>query len=139
MKRTRDQWDAYLETFHAQRPGITEDVLIHCLDSTGTTPLRVAPRRHRPRRSHPRPRLRQRSNTAVARSGWVGIDRSQAELCRAQSDGRVPLIRADLRQLPIRSPSIDTVICSMALMLVEPLNDALVEIQRALMPMADRS
>ncbi len=134
MKPTRDEWDAYLEAFHSKRPGITEDVLMHCLDDGGATPYdwlldgvdRDARILDLGCGSAPtRPRLG---------DGWIGIDRSHEELQRAASHGRTPLIRADLGRLPVRPKSIDTVICSMALMLVEPLADALVEIRNALSP-----
>ncbi len=128
-------WSGYLDRFHQERAGITETMLGRCrhgevgtpydwlLSHTptegalvdlacGSTPLYA--------------RLRDRS--------YLGIDSSPEELRGASANGARPLVRGDIARLPFRRGCLDTVVCSMALMLVEPLGDALDEIAGVLRP-----
>jgi len=133
LRRTAIDWDHYLTTFHAQRPGITEAVLTRChyddqnpyewllagIDPTNNI-LDIgcgnAPTRRRPS------------------SRWVGIDRSHAELTNARNHGAGNVVVANGLQLPVAAKSFDTVVCAMALMLMAPLTYALHEISRVLRP-----
>ena len=68
---------------------------------------------------------------------WSGLDRSFAELQRARKQGAVALTRGDARQLPFRANCFDVVICSMALMLFDPIAAAIAEIRRVLAPQGE--
>lgn len=125
-------WDTYLAEFHSDRAGITEDVLgraaaaetdpytwlLEPLDGAtlvldiacGSAPL------------HPR----------RPAAGWIGLDLSAGELASAQRRGALPLVRADAAGLPVASGSVSTVVCSMALMILRPLDAVLREIRRVL-------
>jgi ubiquinone/menaquinone biosynthesis C-methylase UbiE len=133
LRRTSIDWERYLAMFHAQRPGITAAVLTRCryhdknpyewlLDGMDPTNRILdlacgnAPTR---------PRLA---------PGWVGIDRSQAELTDARNHGARNLVLANAVQLPVADKSFDTIVCAMALMLLAPLSGALREISRVLRP-----
>lgn len=130
-------WQEYLTTYHARRPGITEAAFEHAhepllgtahdwlvaalpefpgdvLDvACGNAPLQ--------------PRL------SRAKS-YLGIDLSETELRAARNLGRGPVLRGDARALPVPDSSIDSVVSSMGLMLVQPLATAIDEIARALRP-----
>jgi len=125
-------WDAYLAEFHSDRAGITEDTLGRATDgetdpytwlldpldratpvldiACGSAPL------------HPRTQA----------GGWIGLDSSAGELAAARRQGDHPLLRADAAGLPIASGSVDAVVCSMALMILRPLDAVLGEIRRVL-------
>ena len=134
MDRPRElDWATYLDTFHASRPGITEDVLAQAHSNAGLTPYEwvVAPiavgmtvldlacgsgpcldlRRGEP---------------------WIGLDRSKEELDRARSTGRTHLVLGDATALPFPNDSFDAAVCSMALMLVQPLSRVVDEVSRVL-------
>ena len=131
--RSAVDWARYLDAFHAKRPGITEDVLGQCAAVDGTTPyewlvdgiradLRVLDIGCGSAPTKP-----------VLGDRWIGIDRSATELRRA-AVRRAPVALGDAVHLPIRSHCIDVVVCSMALMLFDPLDAALAEIGRVLVP-----
>lgn len=129
----RADWAGYLAGFHAQRPGITEDLLATARDggvdpyqwaaqavgsgqrvldlACGSAPLR----RHLP-------------------GAWVGLDAAGAELDKARTRGRGPLVRGDAAALPFPPGSFDAVVCCMALMLIQPLAEGLAEVARVLRP-----
>lgn len=129
-------WPAYLAAFHHERPGITEDVLTRCTLRTGggpnpygwlvdglapgarTVDLGCGSAPTRP----------------LVAGQWIGLDRSSDELARAVAAGAEPLVRGDIARLPLTDASADAVTCSMALMLVDPLDGALAEIRRILRP-----
>ena len=127
------RWADYLQTFHGQRAGITEDVLVHALDATGRTPydwladavpaaatvLDLACGNGSVRARLPGRR-------------WTGLDLSIEELALARSRG-LPVARADAVRLPLRDSSVDVVVVSMALMLL-PLTATLAEVSRVLRP-----
>lgn len=128
-------WDSYLEAFHRRHPGITENVLRRA-HAAGEDPYRwlaeAAPARGRilDLGCGSAPLLA--SLPAAVR--YLGVDRSAAELLAARAVRAAPLLRADATALPIATGSIDTVLCSMALMLLTPLPRALAEIHRVLRP-----
>jgi SAM-dependent methyltransferase len=126
-------WSSYLDSFHADQPGITEAVLARChydgtnpydwvlsgIPSTGTVldlGCGSAPT------YQPEARL------------WAGVDRSATELAAGHARGVPRLGLADASSLPFAAHSFDTVVCAMALMLFAPLSEALREIHRVLRP-----
>ena len=126
-------WREYLADFHDARAGITEELLAHTTDG-GTDPYGWVAEHLDPsarvldlacgsgplRARHPGP--------------WTGVDISAPELARARAQGAGPLVLADGAALPFSSGSYDAVACSMALMVVQPVETALVEIARVLRP-----
>jgi len=126
-------WGSYLASFHEQRAGVTEEILAHSrhhglnayqwvaqvlpteatvLDvACGSGPLH-------PLHSH----------------AWVGLDTSVSEVSRARAGGRGPLVLGDATLCPFEERSFDAVVCSMALMLIQPLEVTLAELARVLRP-----
>ncbi|WP_045692555.1 class I SAM-dependent methyltransferase [Streptomyces rubellomurinus] len=129
-------WDDYLDSFHRLRPGITESVLHRARDAEGANPYQwlaaVTPTGGRI--------LDLACGSAPTHAflpsaaKCISLDRSTAELAAAHAAGVAPVVRADATALPLATDSIDTVICSMALMLLTPLHRALAEIHRVLRP-----
>lgn len=129
-------WPAYVAAFHAERSGITEDVLEHAFDDERRTPYDWAagalgglPAGSRVLDlacgSAPmQPRLEEHR--------YVGMDASAGELRRARAAHRA-VVQADATRLPLAAASVDAVVMSMALMLV-PLEDTLGEVARVLRP-----
>ena len=126
-------WDRYIEAFHQQHPGITEDVLVHSrlggqtpydwvTDALGTADPGVVDVACGSAPLHPRLQSR----------GWVGLDTSAAELVRAGARDARPLIQAHANAMAIASSSAGAVVCSMALMIVRPLDDVIGEVARML-------
>jgi SAM-dependent methyltransferase len=124
-------WDTYLDEFHARNPGITEEVLARCTAGQATpygwlldgvdpsariVDLGCGSGPARPTGAH----------------RWVGLDRSVGELRRARETGRSAVVLGDATRLPIADGTVDVVTCSLALMLVRPLDEALAEIHRSL-------
>ena len=136
--REARNWDAYLEVFHAERPGITEAVLRRSLlagPDGGTDAYRwlagAVPRAARvldlgcgsaPLRA------------ALAGRAYLGLDLSGAELAGASAAGAWPLLRARASAIPLADASVDVVACSMSLMVATPLPRVLAEITRVLKP-----
>jgi len=136
MLRTGD-WDAYLASFHAARPGITEQALHHAahpdlgnpyawlaaaLPASLGTVLDVAC-----------------GNAALlpwltGHHSYLGVDVSDHEVAAARREGRGPVMLADARRLPMDDSAVDTVVSSMGLMLVRPVEAAVAEIRRVLRP-----
>lgn len=87
-------WDGYLESFHAERPGITEAVLRRAR-ADGTDPYdwlaEVVPPRGRvlDLGCGSAPLFR-----ALEGRSWIGLDTSKAELAAARAAGARPLLRA---------------------------------------------
>lgn len=125
-------WSSYLEQFHRDRPGITTDTL-GTARHDGSDPYRWAIEALPPDRPvldiacGDAPVFHRRPD-----SGWLGVDRSAAELGKARAGGAGPLIRADAGRLPLASGSTPAVLCSMALMVVAPLDAVLAEMRRVL-------
>jgi SAM-dependent methyltransferase len=127
-------WTAYLTAFHQDRPGVTEEIL-GASRSAGQNPyewlleaisgdenlLDIA--------CGSAPLLR-----AGWKSPWIGVDLSPAELDRARANGAGNLVNAEARYLPFGNEQFTAVACSMALMLLAPLEDCLAEIARVLAP-----
>jgi SAM-dependent methyltransferase len=127
-------WPEYLSDFHRQRAGITEAVLSRAT-CRGLDPyqwlLQAVPPQGRVLDlgcgSAPLwPGLRGRA--------YVGLDASPAELALARRRGAGPLLVADAAALPLAAGSAEVVVCSMALMLLVPVDGVLAEIRRVLAP-----
>ena len=128
-------WTSYLDRFHEDHPGITEDVLSDACDVDGTNPyawlLAVASRN---------PGIVALDlacgtgplQTTAPHLRWVGVDRSSGELARAAKVLPRVLVRGDGQTQPFRDATFDLVACSMALMLFVPLDAVLAEIHRVL-------
>jgi SAM-dependent methyltransferase len=110
----RPAWDTYIREFHRRRPGITEAVLSRCVDADGSTPYAWLVAGIEPT------------------SRVLDVARSPTELARARSEHDAMVVHGDASALPVQSRSVDVVIVSMALMLIDPLGEALAEIHRVL-------
>lgn len=133
----RSGWARYLQQFHAERPGITEQAFRHATDERFGTPYQWLaddlP-------SAPGVVLDVACGNAAllpwlrGHDRYLGVDRSHAEVEHARRAGRGPVLRGDARRLPVPDASVDTVVSSMGLMLVQPLEHALAEMARVLRP-----
>jgi SAM-dependent methyltransferase len=125
-------WPQYLARFHGERAGITEDVLEHALDADGRSAYDWAAESVRG------DLVLDLACGSAPLAGrltgrrYLGFDVSSAELAVAAARG-ASVARADATQLPLLDSSVDTVVMSMALMLV-PLRETLEEIRRVLRP-----
>jgi len=130
------QWAEYLDDFHRSRPGITEDILAQarCADG-GVDPYRWL--------LEPLDGAVRVLDVACGSAplwnrrgphGWIGVDRSACELRRAASAGAEPLVRGDAAMLPFATGRFHAVACSMAIMLFQPFESAVVELARVLAP-----
>lgn len=131
---TGAEWASYIQRFHDERAGITERVLggarhgdespyewaAHSVSAQGrvvdlacgSAPLR-------------------RFITAPT---YIGLDRSRAELGLACDAGKGPLVLADAANIPLASGAAETVVCSMSLQILQPLDRTLEEVARILRP-----
>ncbi|MGH3189131.1 MAG: class I SAM-dependent methyltransferase [Streptosporangiaceae bacterium] len=131
-------WDAYLNSFHAERPGITEAILRrsrHAGPDDAGDPYRwladAVP--------GPGPVLDLGCGSGplfreLPGRQYAGLDASGAELAAARRAGARPLLRARAPAIPLRDASVDAVACSMSLMVITPLPQVLAEISRVLRP-----
>jgi SAM-dependent methyltransferase len=140
--RPATSWPDYLERFHADRTGRVEQALDRLL-ADGLTPYAWV---NRPVAGRARRVLDLACGSGGAssrlladeiqagqlRSAVVGLDRSTAELELARSQYDLPVVRADAADLPFRTACFDAVVCSMGLMVVQPLGDVLAECARVL-------
>lgn len=125
-----------MERFHAERPGITELAVTHAADpQVGTAYAWLLEPLGR--------RLGDVLDVACGNAAlqplvidrcttYLGVDLSEAELADARARGRGPVVRGDARTLPVGDEVADTVVSSMGLMLVHPLESAVTEIARVL-------
>ena len=131
------RWQAYLQRYHAQAPGVTEAAFEHVADPSVGSPyewlVAALPGRLGDvldvacGNAALQPRLR-------GATSYLGVDLSAAELAEARERGRGPVTRGDARTLPVPDASVDTVVSSMGLMLVDPLRAGVGEIARVLRP-----
>ncbi len=130
-------WDSYLQGFHAERPGATEQVLSRAVNghhtpyrwlaravsARATTVLDVACGAGAMTRELERPgRL------------VVGVDISAAELELAQARNAGPWVRGDALRLPFADESLDAVVSSMGMVVVHPTAKLIEEVARVLKP-----
>ena len=129
-------WAAYVREFHAERPGITEEVLRYSRDRYSVDPyqwlLAAAPGSGRV--------LDLACGSAplgtelAATHTVVGMDSAFAELQAARRSRQETLVLGDAAAIPLATASVDLVVCSMALMILSPLLSVLTEIRRVLRP-----
>lgn len=126
-------WAGYVAGFHAEHPGITEDLLEHARESGGLTPYDWASDAVPPGLAVLDLACGSAPMHARLRADrYVGVDLSIAEL-RAAAGRGVPVATGDASRLPLPDHSVGAVVMSMALMLV-PLPATLAEIARVLQP-----
>lgn len=128
-------WDTYVDTYHGGHPGITEQALHHARHPVhGTAYEWLAAALPDPAGdvvdlacgSAP---LQPHLNYAT----YLGIDRNDAELAAARAAGRGPVRSGDVTDLDLPDNTADTIVMSMALMLV-PLAKTLSQAARVLRP-----
>jgi ubiquinone/menaquinone biosynthesis C-methylase UbiE len=131
-------WDGYLADYHARHPGITERLLNSSLDRQGRTPYEILAATVAQHASSvldiacgSAPMASAIASVASTAVSYVGIDLSANELleARAHHPG-VPLVLGDALALPFLDDSFDVVLCSMGLMLMRPVADAIAQIGR---------
>ncbi|WP_460520178.1 class I SAM-dependent methyltransferase [Flindersiella endophytica] len=135
-------WPDYLERFHAGRPGRVEQAMER-LVADGLTPYAWVnrPVAGRARRvldlgcgsgGAAARLLADETRAGQERSIVIGLDRSAAELELARDEHELPVVHADAVGLPFRDGCFDAVVCSMGLMVAQPLTDVLAESARVL-------
>ena len=132
-----DDWATYLALYHAENTGITEHVLTAAVHQTLGTPYEwlgaavpdppgvVVDLACGSAPMHP---------ALPAAKVYIGVDTSEPELSLAKVRGRSVLVRGEGARLPFTDASVDTVVCSMAVMVFRPIGPVLVEIARVLRP-----
>jgi SAM-dependent methyltransferase len=127
-------WAAYLSVFHTEQPGITERVLRRARCAAGdpydwlgaavpgTGRVLDVACGSAPLWSH------------LAGRAYLGVDLSAAELALARQRGAGPLLRASATAVPVADETVDTVVCAMALHVIQPLPAVFAEIGRVLVP-----
>ncbi|WP_020574288.1 class I SAM-dependent methyltransferase [Actinopolymorpha alba] len=140
-----EDWSAYLADFHTRRAGQVEQVLRRCT-AAGLTPyawvLRPVAGRGRWVLDVACGSGPVAAELAAEQAGGeieshplvIGIDRSEPELMVARRRHGVHVLCADASALPFADESFDAVVCSMSLMVVQPLDRALAECRRVLRP-----
>ncbi len=132
-----DDWATYLARYHAENTGITERVLTAAVHHTLGTPYEWLGT------AVPDPTgvvvdlacgSAPMHQVLSAASAYVGVDTSESELSLAKARGRSLLVRGDAARLPFSDASVDTLVCSMAVMLFRPIGLVLAEIARVLRP-----
>lgn len=135
MPGHRTDWATYLADYHQGHPGITEVALAHSAHPVHGTA------HHWLAAAVPRPAgdvLDLACGSApiqdhIDATSYLGFDTSPAELSAAVVAGRGPVRQGDVADLDVPDASADTVVMSMALMLV-PLGRTLAEVARVLRP-----
>ncbi len=124
-------WSDAIRRTHTEQPGITEELLT-LARSNGLNPYEwlfegVAVREFV---------VDLGCGSAPSRlfcgTKWLGVDRSESELRAASARGVGPLILGEMTKLPLMSQSVDVVVSSMSMMLVEDSSGALSEVRRIL-------
>ncbi len=129
----RTSWRDYLTDFHAERPGITEQLLGRTHDDGGRSPYEWVAAAVPPGSTVLDLGCGSAPMAAHLSAGrYLGVDLSAAELAVAAAKG-VPVVRAEATALPLPDGAVDVVVMSMALMVV-PLERTLAEVARVLRP-----
>lgn len=126
-------WDNFLAEFHAARPGITEQVLASSRDARGQTPYEWL-----------KQRLPEHGLIVDVACGsaplwterlagrYLGVDVSAAEISAARARGVERVAIASATALPVPDRAASAVVCSMALMILPNLAQALAEAARVM-------
>jgi SAM-dependent methyltransferase len=135
-------WQQYLLAYHDTHPGVTEKLLLRC-SWHGRSPYDdIADTLREVTRSIDSPTiidlgcgsapLASILTSDMPSAHWYGLDRSPGELTWAarREPGRV--VQADMTQLPLADSSADALVSTCAIMLVQPLGQALREAARVL-------
>jgi SAM-dependent methyltransferase len=133
--KSSERWSDYVSTFHNEQPGITEDILSLAVSARGMNPYQwvtapiplVARTLDLACGSGPCMRLRRSEQ-------WIGIDRSANELARSRASGAGNVLQGEATALPFDDAMFDGVVCSMAIMVLQPLDKAVQEVFRVLRP-----
>ncbi len=135
--RASTAWADYVHRFHADAPGITEQAFRHATHPEVGTPYEWL----LDGVDAPLGRVLDVACGNAALLPWMtgqvtylGVDTSEDEVARARRQRRGPVTLADARALPLADACVDTVVSSMGLMLVDPVEEALAEIRRVLVP-----
>ena len=126
-------WPDFLESFHRERPGITEQVigrsqagdltpyqwLVEAIPTSGEV-IDIA--------------CGNGPLAALVGSRWCGADLSMSELALGVTTHASRQVVAEAAALPFPNAAVDIVICSMALQVLEPLSMVVAEIARVLRP-----
>jgi SAM-dependent methyltransferase len=131
---SRSTWNAYIRRFHTERPGITEAVLGRTRHEDHT-PYAWLTESISPDTSVIDLACGSAPTRRFLGPKWVGVDASTRELAQPARSG--PRVAGDLAHLPFRDATFDDAVCSMALMVIDPLPTALAEIRRILGPGAE--
>lgn len=137
MSHWAQAWSQYLDHFHTERPGVTEQVLLRSLAGS-----------HSPYRWLARA-VSGRADVILdvgCGSGALGrelaqpgrtvvsLDLSASELALAAARGAGPFVRGDARALPLADGSVDAVVSTLGLAVIHPLKGWLDEVNRVLRP-----
>jgi SAM-dependent methyltransferase len=128
------RWNQYLESFHRERPGITEDLLGGARDRTGATAYEWLLAAH-PGGAGLTIDVGCGSAPSMIDPGrWVGLDRCLAELRAATRNGRTRGVQGAAHRLPFADDVAEVAVYSMSLMVVDEPATSLVEAARVLRP-----
>ncbi len=136
MTGSDDRWEGYVARFHDDEPGITEELLGRT-DHAGTDPYAWCAEALAGRDG---PLLDLACGSGPMDEhldlcpGWVGVDTSTGELAAARRVGRTALVRGSATRLPVPDDAVATLVCTMSLQVLEPLDEALAELARVLAP-----
>lgn len=128
-------WSGYLDEFHQQHPGITEEVLGLATADHGITAYQWLVSSIALGDEQLALDLACGSGPVQAAErgfNWIGLDRSQSELAQAARSLSSSLVRGDADNQPFSSGTFDLLTCSMALMLFNPVEAVLSEISRVI-------
>ena len=128
----REGWGDYLTAFHDARPGVTQDVLAAASADDGSDPYEWLAQALPPDGLIVDVACGSGPLASRVGSGWIGLDRSLAELARAAPVGPGRVVLADAAGAPMRAGAADAVVCSMALMLLDDPGAAVAEMARLL-------
>lgn len=127
-------WNRYLSAFHGASAGITEDLLTPACDDTGRSPYHWLLERHPVGGGRTIDIGCGSAPTGAEDRDWVGLDRSLGELHQGVRRGRTRVVLGDSAHLPFAGGAAETVVCSMALMVVSDPSATLDEARRVLRP-----
>ena len=126
-------WSSFLDAFHGERPGVTAEILGRS-HADGNTPYQWLVDAIPPGGNVIDVACGNAPLAPLLGARWTGVDRSPAELACGRSPQARRVALGDATRLPFADRAVDTVVCSMALQVIEPLQDVVVEIARVLRP-----